>query len=181
LHTLWLEYLMQKYIYREYDPRYLQYYSVERQLIADILGEFVLIEHVGSTAVPGLGGKGFIDILVGVPRAEMRLASDRLIADGYVYDPEASTVDRLYHEQTFIDYDGRESKYHVHLTYPNSQDWKALIAFRDYLRAHPDSLQEYANIKKFAAYISNQKRKIYVGAKNPVVEKILHLALAHAN
>ena len=37
-------------------------------------------------------------------------------------------------------------RYHIHLTYPSSKEWNELIGFRDYLRAHPEAAEEYANI-----------------------------------
>src|ERR1700675_2222514 len=87
---------MEKYgvgsiVVSDYDPSWPTLFKQERTRIENALGSFALaIEHVGSTAVPGLPSKPIIDLLIGVPGLEE--AKERCIepikALGYKYMPE---------------------------------------------------------------------------------------------
>ncbi len=93
------------------------------------------IEHVGSTAVPGLGGKGIIDIAIGVEKECMEDIKNKLQELGYEFRPSFSTPDRFYFIIYLPDPEEDRRRYHIHLTYLESKEWKELIGFRDYLRA----------------------------------------------
>ena len=58
---------MDKYVFRDHSPKYKSFFEFERKKIAKILLK-AKVEHVGSTAISGLGGKGIIDIMIGVPK-----------------------------------------------------------------------------------------------------------------
>lgn len=58
---------MLKYVFRPYDPIFPKLFIKEKNRLKKFLGRTVLIEHVGSTAIPGLGGKGIIDIAIAAP------------------------------------------------------------------------------------------------------------------
>jgi GrpB-like predicted nucleotidyltransferase (UPF0157 family) len=169
---------MQKYVFRPYTEKYPEYFTREKETLQALLGDGVVIEHIGSTSVPGLGGKGFIDIGIAVAKkTELEPASAKLITAGYHYEPEASTENRYYYDREFIDDQGEVSMYHLHVTYANSEDWIAMVAFRNFLRSNDEALQEYAAIKKQAAELADNKRAVYVKMKNPVIEKLLKRAL----
>lgn len=82
----------------EYDAAWPRRYEEERARIVDALGELMTaIEHVGSTAVPGLGGKPVIDIMIGVARQEDgESCVGPLEALGYEYRGEAGIPGRLF-------------------------------------------------------------------------------------
>lgn len=63
-------------------------------------------------------------------------------------------------------------RYHVHLTYPENTEWKEFLTFRDYLREHPEALQEYAKMKQQAAQEANHEGERYRKLKNPMFEKV---------
>jgi GrpB-like predicted nucleotidyltransferase (UPF0157 family) len=63
-------------------------------------------------------------------------------------------------------------RYHLHLTYPENNEWKELIHFRDYLRNHPEELREYSELKKQAALEANHEGNRYRKIKEPMFEKI---------
>ena len=169
---------MNKYVFRPYDPKFPEYFSRHEKVLRKLFGEAVKIEHMGSTSVPGLGGKGFIDIAIGVPsQADLDNAATIMLAAGYNFEPAAGTSTRFYYDCEFIDDHGEVSMYHFHLTYIESEDWIKIVVFRDFLRNNEWARKEYAAIKDFAAKESNQERVKYVKIKNPVIEKILKLAL----
>ncbi len=163
---------MSKYVFKPYSSIFPELFNKEKDRIAPHLKKALAIEHIGSTAVCNLGGKGIIDIAIAVNKEDMDATSQQLQRLGYEFRPTFSTPDRFY----FIIYlPGPEEgnrRYHVHLTYPESSDWKGFISFRDYLRTHPEEMQEYAEMKKQAAREANQEGNLYRKIKEPIFQKI---------
>jgi GrpB-like predicted nucleotidyltransferase (UPF0157 family) len=150
-------------------------FNKEKERIASRLPKKASIEHVGSTAVPGLGGKGIIDIAIAVDKSDMDNATAALQELGYEFRPSFSTPDRFYFIIYLPDSEEGSRRYHIHLTYPENKEWKELIGFRDYLRHHPKELQEYAELKKQAAFEANHEGDRYRKIKEPMFEKIRSL------
>ncbi len=132
-----------------------------------------MAEHVGSTAIPDLGGKGIIDIAIAVNKKEMDLVLKKLQKLGYAFSPTGSTLDRLFFSMDLPDKEEGIRRYHIHLTYPESKDWKGMIGFRDYLKNHPEEAQKYAEVKKRAANVVNEDGAKYRKMKEPTFKKIL--------
>ena len=61
---------MKKYIFKRYDPKYKDFFNSEKRKLLKVIG-LIKIEHAGSTAVPGLGGKGIIDIAIGTAKSKI--------------------------------------------------------------------------------------------------------------
>ena len=132
----------------------------------------ITIEHVGSTSIPNLGGKGIIDIAIAVEQKNMEKTSEKLQDLGYEFRPDFSTSKRFYFVAYLPDPKNGKRRYHIHLTYPESNEWKELIGFRNYLRNHPKDLLEYEEIKKQAASSANQDGEVYRKMKEPIFKKI---------
>jgi len=161
-----------KYTYKPYSNIFPSLFQKEKKRIFSSLNIALAIEHVGSTSIPGLGGKGIIDIAISVSKEEMERASQILQELRYEYRPTFSTPDRFYFITYLADPEEGNRRYHIHLTYPSSNDWKELIGFRDYLRTHPEAVNEYAAIKKHAADAANQDGEQYRKMKEPMFLKI---------
>lgn len=166
---------MKKYVFRPYSAIFPELFNKEKGRIAPHLKKALSIEHVGSTAVPGLGGKGIIDIAIAVKKEDMEETSKEIQDLGYEFRPNFSTSDRFYYIIFLPDPEEEKRRYHLHLTYPESKEWKDLIQFRDYLRSHPQELQEYAELKKQAAMDANHEGEIYRKLKEPIFKKIRSL------
>lgn len=138
---------MQKYLFREYDPRYQAFFTSEYSNLSNILGSLAVVEHVGSTAIPALGGKGIIDIAVGVAASKLNEAKQLLITAGYKFREQASYPDRLFFRVDYPDLDSTR-RVHIHLTILDGRDWKEMLGFRDYMLQHPDTVEQYAELKK---------------------------------
>ena len=156
----------------DYDPDWPTLFEQERARIKNALGGLaVAIEHVGSTAVPGLPSKPIIDLLVGVPCLEE--ARERCIAPiealGYKYVPEYASW--IPGELFFRKGPPGPWTHHVHLMEPSFSRWDALVVFRDYLRAHPEAARAYANIKRALAASSKDDIKAYRNGKSRFVEE----------
>ena len=131
---------------RDYDPGWPRLYEEEAAAIREALGDAVVaMEHMGSTAVPGLAGKPVIDISVGLRRPELTdaevAALERL---GYEYLGEFGLPGRLYFRKD----EGGRRAHQVHAVEHDGEHWHRHRAFRDYLRAHPEEAEGYAAEKR---------------------------------
>jgi GrpB-like predicted nucleotidyltransferase (UPF0157 family) len=127
----------------DYDQRWPGVFELERDRVRDSLGDAVVaVEHIGSTAVPGLAAKPIIDMLVGLrtlDSAEAQIGA--MEALGYEYLGENGIPGRLFFRK------GRPRSHHVHAVLFESDLWERHLAFRDYLRAHPAEAADYAQFK----------------------------------
>jgi GrpB-like predicted nucleotidyltransferase (UPF0157 family) len=162
----------------EYDAAWTGAYERERVLIAAALGELAAgIEHVGSTAVPGLAAKPIIDIMVGVRSlAEGERCIGPLEGLGYEYKGELGIPRRLYFRKTTA---GRRS-HQIHLVELGRDFWERHILFRDYLREHPEVAQDYAKLKVRLAEQFGTDREGYTEAKTEFIVRALAKAKSGA-
>ena len=163
----------------DYDPNWPILFERESTAIKQALGAFALaIEHVGSTAVPGLPSKPIIDLLVGVPSLEQASQQwvEPISALGYHYMPEY--VSWLPGELFFRKGPPGPWTHHVHLMEPAHPRWEALLVFRDYLRAHSAAALAYADIKRSLAASSVDDIAAYRNGKSIFVEETTEKARA---
>lgn len=153
----------------EYDPAWPGAYERERAAILAALGDLVLaIEHVGSTAVPGLGAKPIIDIMVGLRRlADGEKCVGQLEALGFEHRGDGGIPGRLYFRKKLAD--GLRT-HHIHMVEQGSDFWDRHILFRDYLREHPQEAKEYYRLKVRLAAQFGDDRLGYTEAKTEFIE-----------
>ena len=164
-----------------YDPAWPKRFVAEAERLRQAFGTHALrIEHVGSTAVPGLPAKPVIDIQVSVPSLEPRdLFHSRLVALGYTHFP-LGAFDLVY--PFYKRPVGWPSTHHVHLCAVGSEQERNHIAFRDYLRRNPAVAAEYASLKrKFASAhdgLTMESQERYSLSKSEFVRSVLGRAAA---
>lgn len=163
---------MKKYIYKKYEPQYKRLFYYERNIIKNALGKNVQVEHVGSTAVKGLGGKGIIDILIGTKRKDIYKAKLKLERAGYEYRAVASVPGRIFFKKDYYR-KGVQRRVHLHLVEYNSKQWTQVINFRDYLKNNPSAVSEYIKIKKQAVKTAKGDGKIYREMKEGFIKAII--------
>ncbi len=168
---------MKKYEFKSYNPSFPSFFEEERTRLAEFLIGDYQIEHIGSSAVTGLGGKGIIDIMIAAPKEEMEEISHQAQKAGYIFRPQASTETRLFLRTEYPDDFENEKVFHLHITFPESADWNEAIAFRDYLRTHPDDLKRYAEVKQLAAQEANENTEKYKSIKEDLIKEIIAKAL----
>jgi len=164
-----------------YDPRWRLLFAREQShLIASLPSDLVgRIEHVGSTAVPGLAAKPIVDMLVEVRDLEaskIRIAPV-LEAEGYdyIWRPTYGDDGPPWYAW-FIKRDvSGERTHHIHMVEPHFPQWDAIL-FRDYLRAHPEVAAEYAALKRDLAASFPHDRVAYTRGKTEFVTRITDLA-----
>ena len=154
-----------------YDKAWKQNFIEIKAEIQDALGELALeIEHVGSTSVEGLSAKPIIDIDV-VIKEESMLAEvvPALRRIGYRHEGNLGIVGR-----EAFQYDGKEhlQKHHLYVCPQDSAELRRHIAFRDYLRSHPEAVREYSCIKEEGASLYPLDMEKYIEHKSPFIERI---------
>ena len=157
----------------EYDPGWPRRFEAARSAIEQVVGGLlVCVEHVGSTAVPGLAAKPIIDIMPGLKRFEDGHACvEPLQTLGYGYRGEGEIPGRYY-----FDHVEGSLVQHVHMVVTGSDFWTRAVLFRDYLRAHPDVAQEYSTLKYSLAERYRNDRVAYTEAKSDFIEGVLQRA-----
>jgi GrpB-like predicted nucleotidyltransferase (UPF0157 family) len=163
----------------EYDPSWPAQFEQERVLLHEALAPMVIaIEHVGSTAVPGLAAKPIIDLLASVRSlAEARSRCVQpLEALGYTYLPENESW--LPEEMMFRKGVPGPWTHHVHVMEPSSPRWDELILIRDYLRRHLETATAYADLKKLLADRFEDDIAGYRAAKGSFLQSLIAAARA---
>lgn len=130
-----------------YDPRWPEAFAGEAARIGAALGPLaVRIDHVGSTAVPGLAAKPVIDLQVSVRALAPRTPFDAALAAlGYRHVP-LGDFDRVYPFYTRPH--GWPGTHHVHLCVAGSIEERRHLAFRDRLRADASAAADYEALKR---------------------------------
>ncbi len=157
-----------------YDPLWPRRFEEERALLAPALSPWLEgpIEHIGSTAVPGLAAKPVIDIMAGVGDLPSSLgARDVLASLDYVYFPYRAGA-----MHWFCKPSPARRTHHLHLVPVRSALWDERLIFRDYLRSSPDSAAEYAALKSSLMERHRFDREAYTDAKADFVRSILERA-----
>jgi GrpB-like predicted nucleotidyltransferase (UPF0157 family) len=163
-----------------YDPAWPGRFRAEAERIAAALGPAaVRIDHVGSTSVPGLDAKPVIDIQVSVRGLHPLAPHLRpLVALGYTHvpHPDDATCPFLHRPSHW------PHSHHVHLCEAGGREERCSLAFRDFLREHPQEAAAYAEEKRrlaagFSAS-SFESRNAYAEAKSAFIEPIVERALA---
>ena len=162
----------------DYDPEWPELAAAELRRIAAALGESaVRLEHVGSTAVPGLAAKPIVDLQLSVPAVEQREGYlEPLEGLGYLFVPEPESPD--YH--LFAKPPGRPRSYHLHVCEAGSEHERRHVAVRDYLRANPEEAAGYEAIKRRLAERHPQDRLAYIEGKDDFVAALEARALRWA-
>ena len=161
-----------------YEPKWAHLYGAERARLQAAVGEHVLdIQHIGSTAIPGIVAKPILDIAIAVRSFEAaHVCVAPIEALGYEYRGENGIPRRHY----FVRHDPHtgHTLIHLHMVEVDGPDWENQILFRDYLLAHSEAAAEYTALKRDLAAKYPHDREAYTDAKAPFIEHILRLARA---
>ncbi len=123
-----------------YNPKWSDIFKEEALKIKQALGGNCLnVHHVGSTSVPGLSAKPIIDIIGATKDPEKAILP--LESLGFTYKGEYNIPFRLYFSKK------ENTKVHLHVYEEGHPEIELNLLFRDYLRTHPESLAEYAELK----------------------------------
>lgn len=172
----------------EYHPTWPAEYTAIAAPLARVLGNLAIrVDHIGSTAVPGLAAKDVIDVQISVrsfgPPLEERLASL-----GYTLEPtitsdhkppgdRGSSVE--WEKRYFLPPVGQRPS-HLHVRILGRANQRYALLFRDYLRANSAAVAAYADLKRRLARLAGDDRVAYTETKDPACDLIMLAAEAWA-
>ena len=156
-----------------YQPSWNEKFQTEKARILEVFGDkSIKIEHIGSSSVEGLSSKPIIDIAVLVENHE---EADSFIEPlsqlGYRFDKENSSNERHLFRK------GEPTEFHLSIAYADRGGfWDRQILFRDYLRRHPEALEEYAELKANLLQKHPDGGDGYINGKSGFIQNVLKLA-----
>jgi GrpB-like predicted nucleotidyltransferase (UPF0157 family) len=156
-----------------YDPAWPRLFAQVATALRGALGPVALrLDHIGSTAIPGLHAKPVIDIQVSVASFEpVEAYRDPLESLGYVF--RHWNLDRS--KRYFREKPG-DRRTHIHVRRAGSWGEQFALLFRDYLRVHGDDAARYGAVKRSLAEQYGEDRHGYTDAKAPIVWEIMQRA-----
>lgn len=155
-----------------YDSEWKSMYASEARRVQDALGSGVLLlEHVGSTSVPGLSAKPIIDMVMAVANS----------ADEATYVPALEAIGYTLRIREPDWYEHRmlnppDLSFHLHVFSVGCEEIDRMLLFRDRLRSHPEDRIAYENTKRELASRTWKYVQNYADAKSEVVQEILQRA-----
>ena len=156
----------------EYDPAWpRRFEELERQL-RSVLGSVALhIDHIGSTAAPGLPAKPVIDVQVSVANLENE-GTYRPAIESLGWPLRMRSRERRF----FRPPKGKPRAVHVHVVENGTEEERRNLLFIAYLRTHPKERGAYADLKRDLASRFEHCRADYLRGKADLIAEILHLA-----
>ena len=156
-----------------YTSEWARAFAREREVLrSEISDHVVAIEHVGSTAIPGMVAKPIIDIAVAVQRLEdLKECVQPLEEADYEYRGELTPGDHL-----FVKGDPSSRTVHLHIAEYGGRVWEDYLLFRDHLCMHRNVAEEYASLKRELAERYKDDRDSYTRGKALFIESVLMAA-----
>jgi len=163
--------------YKESWPRH---FEEVRSCLAEQLGaDAGSIEHVGSTAVPGLLGKPIVDIHIAVPDADaMSRIIEKLAVMGYIHEgdkgiPGREAFRRKGPDVPFIDPKRDWYPHHLYASIRGATELERHILFRDHLRSNEADREAYASLKQQLVEEHGHDREAYQAGKDDFINATL--------
>ena len=157
---------------RNFDAKWAEEFAIEATALHLVFGDVaLLIEHVGSTAVPGLAGKPVIDILV--------LVHDVAAVDDFNQKMEQVGYRAMGEyvkpgSRLFVKEKGNVRLCNVHIFSEDHPHVREMIDLRDYLRTHPDEAKRYSQLKQSLYEKNPEDYGAYRKGKDEYVTELLH-------
>jgi GrpB-like predicted nucleotidyltransferase (UPF0157 family) len=148
-----------------YDPEWPRLFEAERERLELLLEPWLEggVHHIGSTSIPGIAAKPFVDMMAGVRGLEeAHAACGPLEAAGWESTPHRPDVAHHF----------SKGAYGLHLTEPGSTLWRERLTFRNALRADPRLAREYETLKLRLAREAPHRRA-YTDGKRAFVHRVL--------
>jgi len=165
----------------DHNPEWKTIYKAEKaHILQGIDSKFIShMEHFGSTSIPNIKAKPYIDIIIETPK---EFLFDQALIDafeklGYVYFkvPERENFDAYMSFGKGYNLEGPKAQiFHIHMCSKDNMMWQQ-IGFRDYLIANPESAKAYEDLKIDLATTHKNDRGAYVLLKTDFINNILKL------
>lgn len=164
---------MRTIVVSAYDSRWPTYFEQIRSVVWPAVQDIALsIEHVGSTAVPGLAAKPIIDIDIVIPSKDvLDTTVQRLEALGYKHQGDLGIAGRdAFKQQNDL------PRHNLYVCPAGSVGLRNHLALRDYLRAHPEAIEAYSALKRHLVATVANDIDLYVDGKTDLITTFLREA-----
>lgn len=153
----------------DYTPLWIELYREEAERIRAAIGHLIIdLQHIGSTAIPGIKAKPILDLMAGVARLhEALLCRTPLEALGYDYAAHAGVA----HDYVFGK--GVVRTHLLHVVEYESAEWTNHLRFRDRLRNDRELAQEYERLKEELSRKFSENRAEYTSAKSKFICQVI--------
>jgi len=169
--------MLSSYRITPHDPDWFRLASEEISAIASALKiDPKYLAHVGSTAIPGLGAKPIIDLMVGIPDFEYSADNRKLIEPlttlGYEFSGIETTPGTYYIRKAL------RQRFNLHMTKYGGAFWIDHLLFRNYLRSHPVAVRQYEILKRslLEKMGPDLDKQAYNDGKSLFINEILELS-----
>jgi GrpB-like predicted nucleotidyltransferase (UPF0157 family) len=158
-----------------YDPLWVESFNVEAKNLRSLFGaEIVEIHHIGSTSIPGMAAKPIVDVLPVVRDIHVIDRFNPVMHEsGYLPSGEYGMPGRRYFVKGCIN----QRSHHIHIYQSGHGDIERHLAFRDYLRTHPNKAKEYEVLKINLVKKYSEDREAYINGKDGFIKELERLAL----
>lgn len=158
-----------------YDPEWATLFELEKERIQDVLKKDAFgIEHIGSTAIPGMDAKPILDLMVAVDSIEdYSQFTPKLESLGYSFMRD----NRSEQEHVLYVKGPEECRTHyLKLTTQGSRFWREHILFRDFMILHPDRAEDYKKLKHELLEKFADDRPRYTNDKAAFIIEMIRIA-----
>ncbi|WP_019636513.1 GrpB family protein [Paenibacillus fonticola] len=166
---------MEEVIISEYNSNWGREFEEEKIKILNALKDLqVVIEHIGSTSVPGLGSKPTIDMMAGIARLDLigETHLRNLHEIGYEFVNKPEFPERLFFRRG----QWRAGTHHLHIYKYGGKNWNNNLLFREYLKRNPEIKHEYYELKKKLEQKFKHDRVAYTEGKADYINGIIDRA-----
>jgi GrpB-like predicted nucleotidyltransferase (UPF0157 family) len=157
-----------------YSAEWPELFELEAHRIKSVCGDIItVVEHIGSTAIPGMPAKPILDIMPGLDSHQDGLKTIAPLQQlGYEYFGENGIPGRFY----FGLRSEQRSVVHVHIFEIGTENWFRHLIFRDYLRSNPAVAAQYAELKRELAVRFRNDREAYTNGKSEFINSVVQEA-----
>jgi GrpB-like predicted nucleotidyltransferase (UPF0157 family) len=161
----------------KYNPEWSRWFEeIKESLGEKIAKACISIEHVGSTAIPGMIAKPIIDIIIVIEPERWEVMKSLLEKRGYYYRGNQGIEDRecfRLHDESIL------PAHHLYVCPKYSFEIKKETAFRDYMKTHKKDRERLNALKWSLAEKFNNDRQLYIDGKDAMVKEITETALKY--
>ena len=164
-----------------YNPEWKTWFEQLCSFFEDKLGSnFIRIEHVGSTSIPGIIAKPIIDLDIVIRISDFDEIKSNLEAIGYSHQGDLGIPEREAFALHNLELQSRLPPHHLYVCDLHSVELYRHMAFRDYLQEHPRDAKTYSELKLRLVEQHKGDRELYIQGKDQQVREILERALTWA-
>lgn len=155
------------------DPRWRVWGENDCDALEGLLAPWLVarVEHVGSTAVPGLAANPIIDLQAAVGLDDLESTASALVSDGW-HDVDPALDQRPW-RRFFVNVTAGRRSAHLHVMKPGTPRWNQQIAFRDALLCDASLAAEYATLKRALVNQYATDREAYTAGKADFIHAVI--------